>query len=133
MWVRVEAKLLLVAVMLACLGACDRTTSPSTATSQPTANSQASPLTNQWLGRWPGVEGTYLDLAKKGDKYVVTISDLDGPKDFEGKAAGDHIEFTRDGKVESIRHGNGQDVGMKWMLYKKNCLVIHAGEGFCRD
>src|SRR5215467_657924 len=91
------------------------------------------PLTDQWLGRWPGVEGTYLDLAKKGDKYAVTISDLDGPKEFEGVPAGDHIEFTRNGKSESIHHGDGKDAGMKWMLDKKDCLVIHAGEGFCRD
>jgi len=113
--------------------ACDRTTSAPT-TGAPKAESKpASPLTDQWLGRWPGVEGTYLDLARKGDKYVVTISDLDGPKEFEGFAAGDHIEFTRHGKSETIHHGNGQDAGMKWLLDKKDCLVIHTGEGFCRD
>jgi hypothetical protein len=113
--------------------ACEHTTSSPNASAPAAETKPVPPLTDQWLGRWPGVEGTYLDLARKGDKYVVTISDLDGPKQFEGVPAGDHIEFVRNGKTESIHHGDGNDAGMKWMLDKKDCLVIHTGEGFCRD
>jgi hypothetical protein len=36
-------------------------------------------------------------------------------------------------KTESIHAGNGEDTGMKWLLDKKNCLIIKYGEGFCRD
>jgi heat shock protein HslJ len=89
--------------------------------------------TDQWLGRWDGVEGTYLRLAKKGDKYVVEISDLDGPKTFEGLGDGNRIQFTRDGKTEFISAGNGQATGMKWLADKKNCLLTRQGEGWCRD
>lgn len=100
---------------------------------QPMKTAPSAPI-DQWLGRWPGVEGTHLDLAIRGDLYVVTIQNLDGPSTYTGRAAGDHIEFTRDGKTETIRSGNGQDTGMKWLLEKKNCLVIVKGsEGFCRD
>lgn len=92
------------------------------------------PVTDQWLGRWPGVQGTYLELARHQDGYAITIRNLDGPSTYQGRVAGDHLEFTRDGKTETIRSGNGQDTGMKWLLEKKNCLVIQKGsEGFCRD
>jgi hypothetical protein len=48
-------------------------------------------------------------------------------------AAGDRIEFERDGKRESVRAGSGKETGMKWLLEKKDCLIIKTGEGFCRD
>ena len=93
----------------------------------------SSTKTDQWLGRWDGVEGTYLQLAKKGDKYVVEISGLDGPKKFEGFGDGNRIRFTRDGKTEFISAGDGQATGMKWLADKKNCLLTRQGEGWCRD
>jgi len=89
--------------------------------------------TDQWLGRWDGVEGTYLQLAKKGDKYVVEIRDLDGSKTFEGFGDGNRIRFTRDGKTEFLSAGDGQATGMKWLADKKNCLLTRQGEGWCRD
>lgn len=72
-------------------------------------------------------------LAKNGTKYAVEMHSLDGPATYEGTAVGDRIEFQRDGKSESIHAGNGQETGMKWLLDKKNCLIIRTGEGFCRD
>jgi len=87
-----------------------------------------------WVGRWPGVEGTYLDIARNGDKYEIEIANLDGPKTYEGISAGDHIEFRRGGKMESIRASDGNGTGMKWLLDKTNCLVITWGsEGYCRN
>jgi hypothetical protein len=90
-------------------------------------------VTDKWLGKWIGPEGTYLMLSKSAGKYVVLINSLDGPATYEGTAAGDRIEFQRDGKTETIHAGNGHDTGMKWLMDKTNCLVINAGEGFCRD
>jgi hypothetical protein len=55
---------------------------------------------------------------------------LDG---YEGVATAGGIRFPRNGKTESIHAGNGEDTGMKWLLDKKNCLIIKYGEGFCRD
>ena len=43
------------------------------------------------------------------------------------------MQFQRDGKSETISAGSGRDTGMKWLLDKKNCLIIKIGEGFCRD
>jgi hypothetical protein len=88
---------------------------------------------DQWLGQWNGPEGTYLRLAKKAGRYSVRIQSLDGVATYAATQVGDHIEFQRDGKTESIRAGSGEQTGMKWLLEKKHCLVIKLGEGFCRD
>jgi hypothetical protein len=87
---------------------------------------------DKWLGQWNGPEGTYLLLSKKGDRYVVKIQSLDGPDVYEGVSTGDSTQFMRDGKTESIHAGSGEETGMKWLLDKKDCLIIKRGEGFCR-
>ncbi len=92
----------------------------------------ANAVVDQWIGQWNGPEGTFLVLSKNGGKYAVKLNSLDGPATFEGIAVGDHIEFQRDGKNESIRAGSGADTGMKWLLGEKNCLLIKKSEGFCR-
>jgi hypothetical protein len=99
----------------------------------PTAIPPANQVTDQWLGKWIGPEGTFLVLAKNGAKYLVEIHSLDGPATYAGTPVGDRLEFQRNGKTESIHSGSGQETGMKWLLDKKNCLVIRTGEGFCRD
>jgi hypothetical protein len=87
----------------------------------------------KWLGKWNGPEGTFLLLSRNGNRYLVKIQSLDGLDGYEGVATADGIRFTRNGKTESIHAGNGEDAGMKWLLDKKNCLIIKYGEGFCRD
>ncbi|HEY6372248.1 MAG TPA: hypothetical protein VIX37_16850 [Candidatus Sulfotelmatobacter sp.] len=72
-------------------------------------------------------------LAKNGVNYVVEIHSLDGPATYEGTPVGDRIEFQRNGKTESIHSGSGQETDMKWLLDKKNCLILRIGEGFCPD
>ncbi len=93
----------------------------------------AAPAADQWLGKWTGPEGTFLELAGGDGKYQVTIQNLDGPRTFPGKAAGDQLEFKRDGVRESVRASNGAETGMKWLGEKKDCLTVKAGEGYCRD
>jgi hypothetical protein len=112
--------------------------SSSTAAASPTITPTTSPTTmsyrtDKWLGRWTGVEGTYLLISRSGDSYSIEISDLDGPKLYQGVPAGDRIQFERAGKTESIRATDGKGTGMKWMAREHNCLVITVGsEGFCR-
>ena len=102
---------------------------PKSAAALPATNN----VTDNWLGKWIGPEGTYLMLSKSSDKYVVLINSLDGPATYEGTSTGERIEFRRNGKTESIHAGNGHDTGMKWLMDKTNCLIIETGEGFCRD
>jgi hypothetical protein len=88
--------------------------------------------TDGWLGRWDGPEGTFLQLSKASDQYVVLIQDLDGPKRFAGFVDGNRIRFERDGKTEYISAGDGEATGMKWLMDKKDCLLTKKGEGWCR-
>jgi hypothetical protein len=90
------------------------------------------PQADEWLGRWTGPEGTYLDIGGGGGRYELTIADLDGPRRFEGAAEGASIVFERAGVRETLRSTDGAGTGMKWLAEKLNCLVVAAGEGFCR-
>lgn len=128
------------------LGACSGTpevkpvpnTAPSpdvSPTSSPSASPSGSPVAavDTLVGRWPGVEGTYLNVTKKGDKYSVEVKNLDKAETFEGTAKGDTIEFTRSGITETIKAATAEETGMKWLAGEKNCVVITKGsEGFCR-
>jgi hypothetical protein len=91
------------------------------------------PSRDAWIGRWPGPEGTYLDIRRAGDGYGLTVADLDGARTFPGSATAEGIAFERDGTVETVRGGDGNATGMKWLAGKQDCLIIRAGEGFCRD
>ncbi|MEJ7805428.1 MAG: hypothetical protein WKG03_05855 [Telluria sp.] len=85
------------------------------------------------LGRWNGPEGSFLLVEGEGGKYAVTVQNLDGPRTFDGKAAGEAITFLRDGTTMTIRPTNGAGTGMKWLAKRKDCVVIAPGEGYCRD
>ncbi|MBW0170444.1 MAG: hypothetical protein ACT6SF_17025 [Hydrogenophaga sp.] len=129
-----QAAVALTAVSLAVLlAACQerpREASPAPAASAPLA---AAPAADQWLGKWNGPEGTFLELKGGGGRYEVTVRNLDGPRTFPGTAVADGIEFERDGVKESLRATNGADTGMKWLADKNRCLTVRLGEGYCRD
>jgi hypothetical protein len=93
----------------------------------------SAPLPDRWLGQWNGPEGTFLRLAGGQGRYDITIRNLDGPRPFTGRAVGDHIEFERDGHLETLRATDGRATGMKWLDGKKDCLTVRASEGYCRD
>ena len=101
--------------------------------SQPSAAPATPSAADKWLGRWDGPEGTYLMLSKAGDHYTVEVRDLDGSRTFAGFPDGDRIRFVRDGRTEFLAAGGGEAAGMKWLLDKKDCLLTHKGEGWCRD
>ncbi|CAG9184891.1 hypothetical protein LMG32289_05776 [Cupriavidus pampae] len=91
------------------------------------------PLADDWLGKWNGPEGTFLEVAGGKGRYEVTVQNLDGPRTFEGRAVDSRIAFERDGVTEMIRATNGAETGMKWLAEKQNCLTVRSGEGYCRD
>lgn len=91
------------------------------------------PVTDTWVGKWTGPEGTFLQLTGGNGQYQGTIQNLDGPRTFQGHATGDRIEFKRNGMQESLRATNGVETGMKWLSEKSDCLTVRAGEGYCRD
>src|SRR5687768_6235304 len=132
------------AFLMACTGAPEvkPPASPSPASS-PAASPAVSPTgspastskgkADSLLGRWSGPEGTYLNVTAKGDKYTIEIANNAGPKTYDGTAKGDAIEFTRDGKTETVKAATGAETGMKGFEKETNCVVITKGkEGFCK-
>jgi hypothetical protein len=119
--------------LLALLTGCSRDdgaalpSSPSASTPE-----RALPAGDSWVGQWNGPEGTFLRVSGGNGKYEITVRNLDGPRSFAGTAAQDRIEFERDGVKESLRATDGQGTGMKWLADKSECLVVRAGEGYCR-
>ena len=104
---------------------------PAPAASISTQANARAPVTSL-LGRWNGPEGTFLIVEGEGANVALTVQNLDGARRFEGKAAGGTITFQRDGKTLTIRPTSGAGTGMKWLAERKDCVVIEAGEGYCR-
>ncbi|HEX7742268.1 MAG TPA: hypothetical protein VF442_07520 [Sphingobium sp.] len=94
--------------------------------------------TDQWVGRWTGPEGLFLDIQPsangKPGHYAITNRDtLDRQADYAGVAQGAAIRITRDGEDVTIRPGTGDETGFKYLAGKQDCLIVVAGqEGYCR-
>ena len=95
---------------------------------------------NDWVGRWTGVEGMVLDIARSAgeDRYQLTMQyDLDHKGTFEGIGTSEYegaaITFQRDGRRETLRETDGTATGLKYLAGKKDCLTVKSGEGYCRD
>ena len=103
------------------------------AASQAVAEAMTSVDATGYVGKWTGPEGTALTITPVGSQYEVIITNLDGPRTFTGSLEGDGIHITRDATPLVIHKGDGQATGMKWLADKKDCLVVAANEGFCKD
>jgi len=118
--------------ILLLLTACNDKATPST--SNAAASVAATTIaTDTWIGKWNGPEGTFIEIAGDKGNYKITIQDLDGPKQFQGRNNGNEISFERNGTTEVIQPSNGTDTGMKWLDGKSDCLRVRLGEGWCRD
>jgi hypothetical protein len=116
------------------MSACgDKTTSTSSSPTSAASLKVSSPVTDTWLGKWTGPEGTYIDIAGSDGVYTITIADLDGPKEYQGISKENQIIFERNGVSESLQTSDGAGTGMKWLMDKSNCLRVRSGEGWCRE
>ncbi len=137
-----KALLALITTMLIS-GCSNSNTTASNAPVSDTATEQNQPhhqVTDQWVGRWIGVEGLFLEISK--DKpagpghYLLHMRyglDDDQIGTFEGQATTEGISFNRGDGPQLLRSGDGEATGMKWLLEKEDCLVVATGEGYCRD
>lgn len=91
-------------------------------------------VTDTWVGRWVGPEGTSLMISKDTVKprYILSIQSLDYLKTYLARPVNNHLKFKRDKKVELVVFGKGTETGMKWLQDKQECLIIQPGEAFCR-
>lgn len=136
-----KALLALIATMLIS-GCSNSNTTASNAPASDTATEQNQPhqVTDQWVGRWTGVEGLFLEISKDDSAgpghYLLHMRyglDADQIGTFEGQATAEGISFNRGDGPQLLRAGDGEATGMKWLLEKEDCLVVKTGEGYCRD
>ncbi|MEL7893559.1 MULTISPECIES: hypothetical protein [Halomonadaceae] len=136
-----KALLALIATML--ISGCSNsntTASNAPASDTATEQNQTHQVTDQWVGRWTGVEGLFLEISKDDfagpGHYLLHMRyglDADQIGTFEGQATAEGISFNRGDGSQLLRAGDGEATGMKWLLEKEDCLVVKTGEGYCRD
>ncbi|MHA6723500.1 hypothetical protein [Sphingomonas sp. RS2018] len=95
----------------------------------------AAPTEAAYLGRWIGVEGMYLNVAKKpGGGVTLDMQwDLDNKGKFDGSVTAEGLRFMRGGEARTAVLTDGDATGLKWLAGKKNCLTVKPGEGYCRN
>lgn len=89
-----------------------------------------------WVGRWAGVEGTYLVISEAAlpDHYRLEMQyTLDDKGSFDGTGSAEGIAFTRPDGKQVLRASDGDATGRKYLAGKKDCLKVKDGEGYCRD
>ncbi|WP_262408023.1 hypothetical protein [Sphingopyxis sp. OPL5] len=88
-----------------------------------------------WAGKWTGVEGMFVTITPgEPGKYKLEMqSDLDTKGTYDGNDSEHGIKFKRGNEELSLRRGNGDETGLKWLAGKKECLIVKDGEGYCRD
>lgn len=91
-------------------------------------------LEDRYLGRWVGVEGMYLNVARRegGGVSLDMQWDLDHRGTFDGSVTAEGLRFMRNGVAETAVLGDGDQTRLKWLAGKKDCLIVKAGEGYCR-
>lgn len=136
-------KALFILSTLVLLSACDKQAETAKAPAPPSVQATLVPEvlpTDKWVGKWIGVEGLTLTIAKDDSigrgHYVLTMKyglDDDDEGTFKGEASEDGIAFERPDGPQMLSAGDGEATGLKWLADKKDCLVVDTGEGYCRD
>ena len=99
---------------------------------------ERAPVRDAWIGKWIGVEGMVLTIAK-GDapgRYRIENTwsvDAGDTGTFRGRASDEGIVFRRGETRVELVAGDGDATGLKWLAGKKDCLIAGPGEGYCRD
>ncbi len=95
----------------------------------------AAAVESSYLGRWTGVEGMYLVVARRpgGGVTLEMQWDLDNKGRFDGSVTAEGLRFMRDGVAESAVHTSGDATGLSGLSGKADCLTVKPGEGYCRD
>ena len=90
-----------------------------------------------WAGKWTGVEGMYATITPgEPGKYKLEMqsgTDESTKGSYDGGDSEHGIKFKRGTEELSLRRGNGDETGLKYLAGKKECLIVKSGEGYCRD
>lgn len=80
----------------------------------------------------------FVDIlpTEPGKYQLRMMASLDDPTqdaEYPGHDVADGIAFTREDGQYVLRAATGDQIGLKWLDGKKDCLMVQDGEGFCRD
>ena len=93
-------------------------------------------MADEWVGRWAGPEGLFLEVEPGEATNTVQLllkDTLDSEAKYDGVLIEDGIQFERAGRVEVIRHGSGADTGFSALRSRTDCLIVRQGsEGYCK-
>lgn len=135
----IAAALALAGVVAACAPAAQSdagANDPAAAGASAAAATANAPVSHaEWAGKWIGVEGMFVDITPaEGGGYSLTMqSDLDTQATYVGSDAPGGIAFERGGQRLLLKAATGDQTGLKYLAGKSNCLMVAAGEGYCRD
>lgn len=95
-------------------------------------------IRDEWVGRWIGVEGLNLTVAKAAEPgmYLLQMqygTDADMSGSYEGVGTAEGIAFTRPDGGQVLRAASGDETGLKYLAGKTDCLKVKDGEGYCRQ
>jgi hypothetical protein len=95
-------------------------------------------IRDEWVGRWIGVEGLNLTVAKAAEPgmYLLQMqygTDADMSGSYEGVGTAEGIAFTRPDGNQVLRAASGDETGLKYLAGKTDCLKVKDGEGYCRQ
>jgi hypothetical protein len=108
---------------------------PDSGSASAQASMDTAPVQDDYLGRWTGVEGMYLEVAAKPEGGVTLDMqwDLDNRGTFDGSVTAEGLRFMRNGVAETAVPSDGDATGLKYLAGKQDCLTVKPGEGYCRD
>jgi hypothetical protein len=148
-----KAMILSGAAALVVLGGCEKAEAPAPAPTETTevvdetvppeaAEGETDPATAPhrfagWAGKWIGVEGMYAIITPgEPGKYKLEMqagTDDSTKGTYDGTDSEHGIKFKRGADELSLRRGNGDETGLKYLAGKKECLIVKDGEGYCKD
>jgi len=119
------------------LSTCGDTSAPEPAAKQ-TEASPTEPAVHahaDWAGKWVGPKGLFVDVTPTapGQYKLEMMYDLDTTGTYEGTDSPGGIAFALKGEAKLLRAAKGEEIGLKWLDGKQDCLMVEDGVGFCRD
>lgn len=147
-----KSMFLMGAAALVVLSGCEKAEAPAPAPTETTEVVDETPIADEaaagetdpataphrfasWAGKWTGVEGMFVTITPgEPGKYKLEMQwGTDPGGSFDGTDSEHGIKFKRGNEDLSLRRGNGDETGLKYLAGKKECLIVKDGEGYCRD
>ncbi len=85
-----------------------------------------------YMGTWTGAKGATLKILPNGAAYTLTIADASGRHDYPAAVKDGTLTFDRDGATLTLTKGDGTATGDSDLKGKHDCIIVAAGEGYCR-